>query len=89
MAQAEHGEDSPVYCISPESSLLDEVAEILAGLWPKRPSVTNAEVQLIDVSDAAGALEVGPRRSRPSTSSSWGRRPRRSPTGLGTPAACS
>ena len=43
MAQAEHGEDSPVYCISPESSLLDDLAETLARLWPQRPSVANAE----------------------------------------------
>ena len=56
MAQAEHGEDSPVFCISPESSLLDEVAEILGRLWPKRPSVANAEVQLLDAADVAGAL---------------------------------
>jgi len=56
MAQAEHGEDSPVYCISPESSLLDEVAEILGRLWPKRPSVANAEVQLFDAADVAAAL---------------------------------
>ena len=56
MAQAEHGEDSPVYCISPESALLDDVAEILGRLWPKRPSVANAEVQLFDAADAAGAL---------------------------------
>jgi histidinol dehydrogenase len=56
MAQAEHGEDSPVYCISPESSLLDEVADLLGRPWPKRPSVANAEVQLFDVKDAAAAL---------------------------------
>ena len=56
MAQAEHGEDSPVYCISPESDLLDEMAAILGRLWPKRPSVANAEVQLLDAADAAGAL---------------------------------
>jgi len=56
MAQAEHGEDSPVYCISPDGSLLDEVAEILARLWPKRPSVANAEVQLFDAADVAAAL---------------------------------
>jgi histidinol dehydrogenase len=56
MAQAEHGEDSPVYCISPDSSLLDDVAELLGRLWPKRPSVANAEVQLIDMEDAAAAL---------------------------------
>jgi len=56
MAQAEHGEDSPVYCISPESSLLDEVAEILTRLSPERPSVANAEVQLFDAADVAAAL---------------------------------
>jgi histidinol dehydrogenase len=64
MAQAEHGEDSPVYCISPDSSLLDEVTEILGRLWPKRPSVANAEVQLLDAADAVAALaqaeEVAP-----------------------------
>jgi len=56
MAQAEHGEDSPVYCISSESSLLDEVAEILTRLSPERPSVANAEVQLFDAADVAAAL---------------------------------
>ena len=56
MAQAEHGEDSPVYCIAPESSLLDEVAEILTRLSPERPSVANAEVQLFDAADVAAAL---------------------------------
>jgi histidinol dehydrogenase len=56
MAQAEHGEDSPVFCISPDSSLLDEVAEALGRLWPKRPSVANAEAQLLDAANAAVAL---------------------------------
>ena len=64
MAQAEHGEDSPVYCISPDSSLLDEVAELLGRLWPKRPSVANAEVQLFDAADAADAL-AGAERMAP------------------------
>jgi histidinol dehydrogenase len=56
MAQAEHGEDSPVYCISPDSALLDAVAEVLGQLWPKRPSVANAEAQLFDATSAAEAL---------------------------------
>ena len=56
MAQAEHGEDSPVYCISPDSSLLDAVALTLGNQWPQKPSVANAEVQLFDASDAAAAL---------------------------------
>ena len=64
LAQAEHGEDSPVYCFSPQSTLLDEVAEILGQLWPKRPSVANAEVQLFDADDVAealaGAEEIAP-----------------------------
>jgi histidinol dehydrogenase len=56
MAQAEHGAYSPVYCFATDSSLLDEVEEILGRLWPKRPSVANAEVQLSDAADAAAAL---------------------------------
>jgi histidinol dehydrogenase len=64
MAQAEHGEDSPVWCFSPDAALLDALAEVLGRLWPKRGSVANAEVQLIDVPDAAAALagaeEVAP-----------------------------
>jgi histidinol dehydrogenase len=56
MAQAEHGPDSPVYCISPEESLLDAVAEAIDRIAPKRPSVTNAEVQLFDVEDVGKAL---------------------------------
>jgi histidinol dehydrogenase len=56
MAQAEHGEDSPVWCFSPEPALLDALAEVLGQLWPKRGSVANAEVQLFDVPDAAAAL---------------------------------
>jgi histidinol dehydrogenase len=56
MAQAEHGEDSPVWCFSPEPALLDALAEVLGRLSPKRGSVANAEVQLFDVPDAAAAL---------------------------------
>jgi histidinol dehydrogenase len=56
MAQAEHGEDSPVWCFSPEPALLDGLAEVLGQLWPKRGSVANAEVRLFDVPDAAAAL---------------------------------
>jgi histidinol dehydrogenase len=56
MAQAEHGQDSPVWCLSPEPALLDALADVLGRLWPKRGSVANADVQLFDVPDAAAAL---------------------------------
>jgi histidinol dehydrogenase len=56
MAQAEHGADSPVWCVSPDARLLDAVTEALERLLRGRPSVANAEVQLFDVEDAAAAL---------------------------------
>jgi histidinol dehydrogenase len=56
MAQAEHGQDSPVWCYSPDSALLDAIVDILEELAPKRASVANAEVMLFDVRDAAAAL---------------------------------
>jgi len=56
MAQAEHGQDSPVWCYSPDPALLDAIVDILERLAPKRASVANAEVMLFDVRDAAAAL---------------------------------
>ena len=45
MAQAEHGEDSTVWCLSPDAKLLDAVAETVERLLPGRSSVANAELQ--------------------------------------------
>ena len=61
LAQAEHGADSPVHCISPESVLLDGVGAAIERLAPKRPTVSNAEARLVDVADIAEALscEIG------------------------------
>jgi len=56
MAQAEHGQDSPVWCFSPDPAMLDAIVDILERLAPKRTSVANAEVMLYDVRDAAAAL---------------------------------
>ena len=56
MAQAEHGEDSPLWCFSPDAKLLDAVAETIERLLRGRSSAANAELQLIDVGDAAAAL---------------------------------
>jgi histidinol dehydrogenase len=56
MAQAEHGADSPVWCLSPEPGLLDVVAEAIERLAPERANVADAEAQLVETSDLAGAL---------------------------------
>jgi histidinol dehydrogenase len=56
MAQAEHGADSPVYCISPDGALLDQVGATVERLAPERPSVADAEAQLHEAADLGGAL---------------------------------
>jgi histidinol dehydrogenase len=50
MAQAEHGPDSPVWCFSPDSALLDAVAAVLEKGGPE------GEAQLVETSDLAIAL---------------------------------
>ena len=52
MAQAEHGPDSPVWCLSPDTALLDAVAALL------EERRTDGEAQLVETSDAAGALAL-------------------------------
>jgi histidinol dehydrogenase len=52
MAQAEHGPDSPVWCFSPEGSLLSAVA----GAIEARSELPDAEAQLVETDDLAGAL---------------------------------
>jgi histidinol dehydrogenase len=51
MAQAEHGADSPVWCLSPDASLLDAVAAAVGG-GPE------GEAQLIQTDDVNGALAL-------------------------------
>jgi histidinol dehydrogenase len=58
LAQAEHGDDSPVWCLSPRLALLDSVDRAIAGLAGDRPSVGDADVQLVETSDLATALEL-------------------------------
>jgi histidinol dehydrogenase len=58
MAQAEHGEDSPVWCFSPDARLLDAVAAAVERLAPERPSVAEVEAQLVETNDLGGALEL-------------------------------
>ena len=58
LAQAEHGEDSPLWCVSAEGPLLDAVAAAVERLAPARPSVCDAELQLIDAEDLHAGLRV-------------------------------
>jgi histidinol dehydrogenase len=52
LAQAEHGADSPVWCLSPDAPLLDAVAGGLEGRWPE------GEAQLVETDDLAAALAL-------------------------------
>jgi len=52
LAQAEHGADSPVWCLCPDASLLDAVAAGLKGRGPE------GEAQLVETDDLAGALAL-------------------------------
>ena len=50
MAQAEHGADSPVWCLSPDTTLLDAVARALEGRGPE------GEAELVETDDIGDAL---------------------------------
>ncbi|MET0615595.1 MAG: histidinol dehydrogenase [Thermoleophilaceae bacterium] len=52
MAQAEHGPDSPVWCFSPDTALLDAVAELIQS---RRG---DGEAQLVETTDVGVALEL-------------------------------
>ncbi len=58
LAQAEHGEDSPLWLISPDGGLLDAVIGAIERLSPERPSAADAELEAITVGDAARAVEL-------------------------------
>jgi histidinol dehydrogenase len=61
MAQAEHGDESQLWLLSPERGLLDEVEELIGRMAAERPSVAEARLQLIemdDVSEAVGTAEA-------------------------------
>jgi histidinol dehydrogenase len=54
LAQAEHGPDSPLWLISPEPALLDEVARLAAA----RPGAADAELQTIEVESALAGVQL-------------------------------
>jgi len=54
IAQAEHGPDSPVWCLSPDDSVLDAVAAAIEA----RAYLPNAEAQLVQTDGVRAALEL-------------------------------
>ena len=58
LAQAEHGEDSPLWLISPDEGLIDAVVEHVERLAPERPSVADAELQAITVTTLDDGLSL-------------------------------
>jgi histidinol dehydrogenase len=58
LAQAEHGADSPVWCMSPDLALLDAAGAAMERLAPERPSVADAEAQLVRSDDIWAAVRL-------------------------------
>jgi histidinol dehydrogenase len=58
LAQAEHGEDSPLWLISPDAELVDAVVAAAERLAPERPSAANAELQALAVDSLGEALRL-------------------------------
>jgi histidinol dehydrogenase len=58
LAQAEHGEDSPLWLISPDGGLVDAVVAEVERLAPQRPSAANAELQALAVASLSEALRL-------------------------------
>jgi histidinol dehydrogenase len=56
LAQAEHGEDSPLSLISPDRGLIEQVVAEVARLAPERPSVGKVEVAALPVASLDEAL---------------------------------
>ena len=58
LAQAEHGEESPLWLISPDEELLGAVVAAVERLAPERPSAADAELQAVLVDEARTALRL-------------------------------
>jgi histidinol dehydrogenase len=58
LAQAEHGEDSGLWVISPDASLLDAVVSAVEELGPERPSTAAAELQVVRVGGLGDGLRL-------------------------------
>jgi histidinol dehydrogenase len=58
LAQAEHGEDSAVAVVSQNPLLLDMVVEAVNRLGAERPTVRDAVLAVVEVTDAAAAIAL-------------------------------
>jgi histidinol dehydrogenase len=58
LAQAEHGEESPLWLISPDAELIEAVLAEVERLGPERPSATHAELQALAVGSAREGLAL-------------------------------
>jgi histidinol dehydrogenase len=61
LAQAEHGQDSPLWLLSPDAGLVEAVLADVERLAPERPSVADAELQVPPVGSVAEALRLAER----------------------------
>jgi histidinol dehydrogenase len=57
-AQAEHGDDSSVALISPDTALLDEVEAAASELWSERTTVKEAPLALVEAPGVESALSL-------------------------------
>jgi histidinol dehydrogenase len=58
LAQAEHGPDSLVGLIALDEGVVEEVVAAVERMAPERPSVTEAELQVLAVDDPPAALRA-------------------------------
>jgi histidinol dehydrogenase len=58
LAQSEHGENSPLWLLSPDGDLLDAVVEAVERLAPERPTSRDAELQVISARSLGDALTI-------------------------------
>jgi histidinol dehydrogenase len=56
LAQAEHGEESPLFLITADEELRDAVVEAVERLAPERPSAADAELEAVVVDELEDAL---------------------------------
>jgi histidinol dehydrogenase len=58
LAQAEHGEDSPLWLISPDGELIEAVIAEVERMAPQRPTAADAELQALAVGSPGEALAL-------------------------------
>jgi len=58
LAQSEHGENSPLWLLSPDDGLLQAVTEAVERLGAERPSTRDAELQVIRARSVGDSLTI-------------------------------